>query len=402
VAAFLLTLVLFARSSYAQELPLTLGAALDLARQRAPLILSAKGRVEEARGRLAGALVRFRDNPLVELDAGPRFIPQGHLADIDVGLTQNFELGGRRQARIAGAEAGIARETANSEDAARRLLRDVGVAFVRALWAQKRLELLQSSERLSAEFLETAQKRFDAGDIPVLDLNLARISAVRARSEVRSATADLADALGDLRVFLGMGPEEPLAVHGDLSEQKQYQIDSLLAAARERPDLKALAAELREAEADIRLGDGFKWPELGVGARYARDEGNNIVQGGLKILLPVFSKGQELQAIGTARAARVRTELEATQRTVQSEVRTTFDIQEFRKQTAEELGRTALPELEENDTLARRSYEEGEIGLPELIFIRRESLETRLLYANSLLESALSALELEFRSGVLR
>src|SRR5262245_41883046 len=88
--------------------------ALATARERAPVILAAKGRIEEARGRLAGALVRFRDNPLVELDAGPRFLPDGKLAAIDVGVSQNFELGGRRAARIAGAEAGIARESANS------------------------------------------------------------------------------------------------------------------------------------------------------------------------------------------------------------------------------------------------------------------------------------------------
>ena len=109
-----------------------------------------------------------------------------------------------------------------------------------------------------------------------------------------------------------------------------------------------------------------------------------------------------MQATGNARAARVRTELESAQRTVRSEVRTAFEIQKFRRETVEELEKAALPGVEENDTLARRSYEEGEINLPELIFIRREILETRLLYANSLLEAGLAGLEVEFRAGVLR
>jgi cobalt-zinc-cadmium efflux system outer membrane protein len=386
----------------AQEVTLTLEQALDRARQHAPVILSAKGRIEEARGRLAGALVRFRDNPLIELDAGPRFTPEGRIADVELGFSQNFELGGRRNARIAGAESGIARETATSADVTRRLLRDVATAFLRSLWAQKRLELLRSSEQLASAFSATAQKRYDAGDIPVLELNLAKSSAVRARSEVRSATADMTEALGDLRIFLGMGPEEPLAIWGDLRDQRQHDLDTLLAAAPERPDLKALAAEMGEAEADVRLGAGFKWPEVGVGGKYSRDEGNNIVQGGLKITLPVFSKGQELQATGNARATRLRTELESTKRTVRSEVRTAFEIEAFRRETVNELEKAALPGLEENDTLARRSYEEGEIGLPELIFIRREILETKMSYANSLLEAALAGLEVEFRAGVLR
>src|SRR3954447_8248398 len=74
----------------AQEVTLTLEQALDRARQHAPVILSAKGRIEEARGRLAGALVRFRDNPLIELDAGPRFTPEGRIADVELGFSQNF------------------------------------------------------------------------------------------------------------------------------------------------------------------------------------------------------------------------------------------------------------------------------------------------------------------------
>jgi cobalt-zinc-cadmium efflux system outer membrane protein len=126
------------------------------------------------------------------------------------------------------------------------------------------------------------------------------------------------------------------------------------------------------------------------------------VQGGLKITLPVFSKGQEVQATGNARAARIRTELDSARRTVRSEVRTAFEIETFRRETVDELEKAALPGLEENDTLAKRSYEEGELGLPELIFIRREILETKLSYANSLLEAALAGLEVEFRAGVLR
>jgi len=384
----------------AQEL--TLPQALDLARQRAPLILSARARIAEAKGRLTGALVRFRDNPLVEFDAGPRFTPQGNLATIDAGVSQNFELGGRRAARIAGAEAGVARETAASDDAARLLLRDVSIAFARALWSQKRLELLWGSERLAAEFLDSAQKRFDAGDIPALDLNLAKTSAVRARAEVRTATVDLTEALGDLRVFLGMAPEDPLAIRGDLRDRPQLNLDALLVAAVDRPDLRAIAAELREAGSDAQLGEAFKWPDLALGAKYSRDEGNNIVQGGLKLTLPVFSRGQELQATGNARSSRLRFELDSAARTARSEVRTAWDSQRFRAETVAEIESAVLPALDENDSLAARSYEEGQIGLPELILIRRETLETRLLYANSLLDAFLASVDLQFRSGVLR
>jgi hypothetical protein len=71
------------RPIHGQGNAICLRQALDLAQQRAPVILSARARIEEARGRLAGAVVRFRDNPLVEFDAGPRFTNQGRIVDLN-------------------------------------------------------------------------------------------------------------------------------------------------------------------------------------------------------------------------------------------------------------------------------------------------------------------------------
>ena len=397
----ILLMTICVRPIRGQANAISLRQALDLARARAPLILSARARIEEARGRLAGAVVRFHDNPLVEFDAGPRFTNQGRIVDLNVGVSQNFELG-RRSARIAGAQAGIAEETANSDDATRHLLRDVANAFLRCLWAQERLALLKSSEQLATDLLQTSQKRYEVGDIPILQLNLAKTSAIRANSEVRNATVDLVESLGNLRVFLGMAPDEPLAVQGNIREQPHYDLESLLAAAPERSDLKALAAEIQQAEADVQLGEGFKRPEIAIGGNYLRDERNNIVEGGVKITLPVFSKGQELRATGTARANRIRGELAAAQRTVRSEIQTAVEIQRYKLETVEEMEKTGLPALQENENLSRRSYEEGEIGLPELLFIRREFLESKLLYADSLLGASLAGVEVEFRAGVLK
>jgi outer membrane protein, heavy metal efflux system len=158
----------------------------------------------------------------------------------------------------------------------------------------------------------------------------------------------------------------------------------------------------RSTEADVRLGEGFKWPDLGLGARYRRDTGDNIYQGGLEITLPVFSRGQELRATGNARASRVRLEMEALHNAVQHEVASPFEAYEGSVEASGELERGALPSLTENENLAKRSYEEGEIGIAELLLIRKETLDTRLAYVNSLLDAKVAEVELQFRAGVLR
>ena len=388
---------------WGQERTLILEQALDLARTRAPIILSARARVDEARGRLKGASVLFQQNPTLEMEAGPRLSTPNSFTDVDVALTQEFELGGRHKARIAGAEAGVAKEVAGSGEVTRRLLREVAVTFSRALAARERLRLLTTTEKLAQEFLAIADRRYRAGDVAILEVNLSRTSLARARAELRIATADLSTELGELRVLLGMRIGESLAVAGDLRERGAYEQSALLSRSlEERPDFQALQAELGEAQADVRLGEGFKWPDFGLTTRYKRDTGDNVYQGGIKITLPVFSRGQELQDVGSARASRIRLEMEALRNAVQHEVASSFETYESRVEASSELERGALPSLSDNETLSKRSYEEGEIGVAELLLIRKEMLDTRLAYVNSLLEAKLAEIELQFRAGVLR
>lgn len=155
-------LVLLPLSCHAQQTTLTLEQALDVARTRAPTVLSARARIEEARGRLKGASVLLQQNPSIEAEAGPRLSSPNNFTDVDLALTQEFELGGRRKSRTAGAEAGVARETADSGEATRRLLRDVATSFSRALAAQERVRFLTTTETLAQEFLQIAERRYRA------------------------------------------------------------------------------------------------------------------------------------------------------------------------------------------------------------------------------------------------
>ena len=381
---------------------LTLEQALNRARTRAPALLAARARIEEARGRLRGASIPLQSNPAIEGTVGSRSSPQGRSTAADVSVSQDFEAFGRKSARIAGAQAGITSANAVSQETGRLLLRDVSGAFMRALAANEKLKVLTTADSVAADFLRTAEKRYQAGDVPILDVNLAKNSAARTHAELRSGRAELTNALGDLRVLLGMSRDEQFTPAGQLKDFGTYDVNALINAAQDRPDIKVLEGELREAESEIRLGNTFKSPDFGVIGRYQRDQGDNIVEGGVRITLPVFSRGQELTAVGSARVSRIRAELQALKTAISNEINTAFDAFSYRVEAAQELQNRALPSLEENETLARRSYEEGEIGLAELLLIRREILETRLAYVTTLLEAALADIDLQFRAGALK
>ena len=379
---------------------LTLEQALNRARLNAPALLAARARIEEAKGRLRGASIPLQANPILEGTLGPRMSDFGRSTSADVSISQDFEALGRRTARISGAQAGVSREIAVSQETGRQLLRDVAAGFMRTLAAGEKLRVLTDADQVASDFLTTAERRYQAGDVPILDVNLAKNGAARTHAELRSGRAELATALGDLHVLLGIAPDEQFTPTGRLNDFQTPDLNTLLETAADRPDIRVLEGELREAESEVRLGNTFKSPDFGVIGRYQRDQGDNIAEAGVRLSIPVFSRGQELRATGSARAARIRNELQASKISIVSEIRAAFDAYTYRAQAAQELETTALPSLAENEMLARRSYEEGEIGFAELLLIRREMLETRLAYVNALLDAALAGVDLQFKAGV--
>ena len=378
---------------------LTLTDVLTTARERAPKIVSARLGLAEARGRVSGASVRLTSNPEVDIAAGDRR-GDTRSTDLDVGVSQRFEAPGLRDARIAGANARLEEATANADETTRAVIRDAARAFYQAVFAAERIRLFTTAETLARSVFDAADRRYGAGDIPVLDVNLARASLARARAERQGAEAEQAAALGALKAMLQL--PGPIALEGSLAPGQPPDGAALTRSAAERPELRALEAAVRDAESDVAMAQSMARPEFGLGVRYQREEGSRIVLGGVTITLPVYSKGQELLAVGTARASRLRSELEASRARIGIELETALAAFHMRVAAVRVLEVDALPNLDENDALTARSFEVGQIGLPDLLLIRRELLDTRAQYLSALLEAALARVEIDAIAAVLR
>lgn len=392
----------FGVSAVNAQTPLTFQQALTTARDRAPRVAVARARIEEARGRLVGAQVRFRDNPVIDASAGPRWLETGTVTDYEFGIGQAFELGNRREARIAGAEAGISRETAVSDASTRQILRDVAVTFVRALQAQSRIDVLRTAESVAREAFDVAERRFRAGDIALLDVNLSRGAVARIASRTKVAEAERAAAIGELKILLAWTEAADPEPVGTLMDRVKDGLGIQPMTAADRPEVRALSAEVAEARADIKLGEAFKKPDLGFGFRFKRDEGHQAAAGVISIGLPVFNAGQEQVATGTARERRADLERAAVVSELDLRARAARGTFELRVSATEPLERDVLPGLEENERLARRSFEVGELSLPDFLVVRREFLETRLQYIDALGDAALASIDWQMAAGVLR
>lgn len=391
---------LYANPVAAQGRTMTLADVLTRAREQAPEIVSARLAVEEARGRLLGASIRLQSNPQIDAAVGNRSGPDMRFTDFELGLGQSFEPGARRSARMASANAAIALGAATVDEVTRTVLRSAAAAYYRALHANDRIRLLNAAFQLASSVYTTADRRFKAGDIAVLDVNIAKVSLARVRAEREEAEASKALALGELRQLLRL--EVDVNVDGTLTRPADADLTMALQNASQRPTLRTLEAGIQEAEAEVLLGQSFSKPEYGLGVRYSREERDHIVLGGMTITLPMFSKGQEQRAVGSARAARLRAELDAARTRVQVEVRTAFDAFNRRLAALRVLEEDAIPGLDENEQLTTRSFEVGQLGLPELLLIRREILDTRFQYLDALLEAALARVDLDASAATLR
>jgi cobalt-zinc-cadmium efflux system outer membrane protein len=381
---------------------LTLDAALQRARESAPLLVAARARIDEARARLVDASQRLREQPMLDGAIGPRHGAGTSSVDGAISFEQVFETGGQRAARVAGAQATIDRETAAAEDATRRHLRDVAVAYLTAIGSDERRALARRSHDLARELLQATERRFAVGDVPAMDVNLARIAMARADADAADAESDFESALGSLRRLLGIPINAPLALAGALRDYADRYRPAAGAGIGERPELRLLTAERRAADAELALGGAMRRPDVGGRVAYEREEGDDVALFGLSVRLPFVDRGAALRAEATARQRRIDLELQAVRQSLQTEADTARRVYERQIRAARAIEQTALPAVSDNETLASKSYEAGQIGLLELLLLRREAIDLRQVHLEHLRDAAIAGVELAAATGGLQ
>lgn len=200
----------------------------------------------------------------------------------------------------------------------------------------------------------------------------------------------------------GLPVDTVVTTDTQLDADRNADLARLRAALPQRPDLLALHARIEEALATVRLGQALRRPDLGLTVRAKREAGDRAVAAGLVVTLPTSVSGQEQRATGTAVAARLRLELDATRARGLRDVEALHATYVTLRDAAGALAQDALPGALENEQLAQRSFEEGELSLPDLLVVRRESIETRLECLERLRDAAETAMMRDAAAGVLR
>jgi cobalt-zinc-cadmium efflux system outer membrane protein len=328
--------------------------------------------------------------PLVEFERGRESGSDGFLeeAEFTLRLSQIFELGGKRVARMEAAEKDISVAAWDYEVARYEIVAETLARFVAVLAAQERVREAEGLAQLGGELAKTVSGQVDAGRVSPLELRRAEAEAERLRIDVEAAQAGQHQAR--LRLAALWGATEPTfdSAAGDLESLPQIpELVTLREASREHPLLQRWTTELARRDAVWRLERTGAVPDLTLTLGYraesvpderargyalgtegfrtwrsssdARDDWNHSLVLEASIPLPIFNRNQ-----GSVREAEVRAHQAADQqRAAQTRLETALAEQHSAATAAlaqaSALESRVLPELEAAFALTREGYEAG-------------------------------------------
>lgn len=393
-AALLLALTV---PTHAEPLTIDLPTALARARERAPEAIAALARIGEAHAHGVGAGVRFAQNPQVQVGAGARFGEPRTLA-IRGSAVQLLEPG-RRDARIAVAEAEMNRAKVLTEVDLRKL----SIAVANAYYAARFTELEIALERRNLEVVtraaQAAERRRKAGELTDLDLNLARVALGRARSELASVQADHATSIGQLALLIGARPEDTIALAGDL-RPAPITLDELRKGVAGRPDVRARDAEARVARAEAGLAKAIGRPDVGLVIAYELDTSDSIILGGLTVTLPFWNRAQGDKAAARAKLRNAELERAAVAGAAAREIVDAFDAYTRVREAVDIFEREVMPPLDDSAQLLDRSIETGQIAIADYILAHEAILAARHEHLERQLQLAKMAALARYTAGL--
>lgn len=355
----------------------------------APAIAEQAANVRAAEGEARQS--RALPNPTVDAQAENLAIPQGTGGGTErqttFTVTQPFEIGGKRAARIAAGEGNLAAARARDRQAQVAFAADLAVAYATAEAMQDRQRLAADDVTRAREDLRAARALVEAGREAQLRIAQADASLAAATAAAEAAGADSFEALEHLSAMTGAATaytsvdRSLLAVAAPGPVPQSMPKPAVVGPMPGDPPVVATAMAERDAlAAQVRIEQKRAIPDIGLSAGLRRFQGNanSALVVGVSATIPLFDRNRgniaaarERANAADARLAAVRLEAGAARRPALARVAAATA-----RLDAADRGEVAAAEAYR---LGRVGYDAGKTPLIELLAIRRALTEARTL-----------------------
>lgn len=310
--------------------PITLEEALEEALTKAPAVHAAAEAVVQARAELKTASL-FPNPQLIGGSTlqplGARLTPENPGGppqyNIDLAAPLDPILFGKRAAAVESARRAVDVAGADLADFSRLRRAEVAAAFFDVLVARALVVLAREDLQGLRNVEALTRRRAELGGTPPIDVDRARLAAVIAGQDLRTAETTHLGAIAQLRSLLGRSAAEPgFDVAGSLevaTPSEPPDLEAALAVAADaRPDLVSLRRQVQRWEAEARFQKRLGLPTLAaqLGYIYQRQQpvgapNQNLWEASVSMSVPVFDRNQGNVAKAESQARQARQTLEA-------------------------------------------------------------------------------------------
>ena len=308
-------------------------------------------------------------------------------AENTLAVSQLIEIGGKRSARAVMAEHGQVLSRLEQSAVTLDLIRDVKIAYMKAVAAQEEMRLAEQQSNLATKILSNVNTRVNAAAEPIIQRNKATIALATAEIASEKAKRSQTIAMKNLALLWGDNTA-PAQLDADDFYKVEAPQQIATASLENTPDFQRDSAAFNRAQAAVELeeANAIPNPTISAGVRDFRQSDSQAFVVGVSIPLPVFNLNsgnveRARQEAVQANANRHRSLLEKQSRLNENEEllqASYMQISQFKEKI--------LPQSEEALKQAQRGYGLGRFAFLDVLDAQRTMADSRLAYVNALLD----------------
>jgi outer membrane protein TolC len=384
--SFFAALILTSVAAYAQEVPVTLDAALQAATDRSAAMGAAQASVRAS----SEAAVRAGQLPDPLLKAGVDNLPvtgqqkytigQDFMTMRRIGIEQEWVSGDKRRLRSALANDVVDRERAGYLAQLANTRQQTATAWLNAVYAKKAVSLQQELIDHMAHELDATKASYRGAKATAADVTQAQAMLAQTRDQLLKARQTLQTAL----IGLSRWTATPISDVTDEPPAPQSYVSSLAPEelSQVQPLLIAASRDITVADADTAVANSNRSPNWTWEVAYQQRGGaySNMVSVGVSIPLPINRKN--LQNRDAAEKAELGTKArlmyEDVQRQVEADIRAQSATLASGRERIANLTHSLLPAADQRVQLAVAAYRTGIGSLADTFAARRAQLDAEL------------------------
>ncbi len=368
---------------------LTLSNAIKRAIETSPRLKSVSARLDAAKGSQDQA--GYWQNPELYLEAeniaGSGAYSGTDSAEYSYGVSQKFEIGGKRSARKGAAMA--IHNAAKLQLAAERLNleRDVHIAYEEVLAEAEALKLAIEQEKLAKEVMASVYKRVRAAAEPEIQLSKAEVaysSSIIAREQEERQLSIAKEKLARLWGASTLDVSLDHAHFFDL--QAPESLDSYKRKLTNVPDIQRFSYLHEEKQANIAFERAQKVPDpsLNMGIRSFNDTDDQAFLVGVSFPIPVWNQNKGNITKANAELMQVESDMEQAKLMLEQQLIESWQHWNSSYSESERLKNKLLPAAEKAFTLARSGYQKGKFAYLEVLDAQRTLFQARSQFHEAL------------------